>query len=424
MISLPTTTPGWNAPVPQGPAPSSPGTTGEFEAMIAQIGQARPERTVAAEGPSQAQSSANRSMADDDQDQSALKGRSSPSRQSADLTNEASDGTADPAQRAKSASPTASHGSPMDQASDEADPADFRSIAQFLLRAAPAAAAGTGSPQAAPPGAPAHASRAKTAAASGTAHRVAPAPAAPSARPAPQLATLQDPEVRSTPGSPPAPSPTAQKQTGSPVPERTAGLAASTLPGSRQGDVAKPVLWGESERPVPARMAPARPEQALLGSVEVSRRETHFAPVRRPSSIDASAWRDALPKETSEAPKSDAAKPSFSAVAEQLGRALETARPEAEARLQQAIGQQTAALARSVAPLRIVELSLQPASLGNLVVTMRLSGSGLRISVSTSTREAADVLREDRKALKSLIEDAGYEADEILVTYRPPLATD
>ena len=423
MISLPTTTAGSNAPAPKGSAPAPSGTTGEFESMIAQIGLTRSERTGPTSVQSEAHSSSNRSQTDDEKGQSASEGRPSSSGQPDDLINEAHDEAAEGTQPAERTSVGTVRSSPADLASDEADPADFRLIAQFLLRAAPAAAAGTGSPHPASPVAPGNAGRAKAAATIGSAQRIVPAPTSPSTRPSPQHSTSPEPELRPTPASTPVSATALQKQAGMPALPPAGDITTLPVPGSKQSLDGKPVLWGESERPIPARMAATRPEPALLGSVEVTRRETHFAPVRRSAAIDASAWRETLGKDTAEISRSEGSKPSFSAVADQLGRALEAARPEAEARLQQSMGQQTAAIARSVAPLRIVELSLQPASLGNLVVTMRLSGSGLRISVSTSTRETADILREDRKALKSLIEDAGYEADEILVTYRPSLAT-
>ncbi|GAB5375587.1 MAG: hypothetical protein AcusKO_20490 [Acuticoccus sp.] len=177
--------------------------------------------------------------------------------------------------------------------------------------------------------------------------------------------------------------------------------------------------------PAPARAAeagqmPAKP----LGEVSVTRREVHLAPVRRPAAIENHLWQRQLPAEPLTPPRTEvAARPTFAAVAEQLTQALEPLRAEAEAKLQQAT-QNALASARAYAPpVRVVELSLQPASLGAVAVTMRLSGSGLRILVSASNRATADLLREDREALASLIEGVGYDAREIIVTHRPPRET-
>lgn len=157
-----------------------------------------------------------------------------------------------------------------------------------------------------------------------------------------------------------------------------------------------------------------------LGEVTVTRREVHLPPARRPANIEAHLWqRQLAPDPTTSGRLETATKPLFHAVAEQLTRTLEPMRAEAESKLQQAT-QNALASARAYAPpVRIVELQLQPASLGALAVTMRLSGSGLRILVSATNRETADMLREDRDALASLIEGAGYDASEIIVTHRP-----
>lgn len=164
------------------------------------------------------------------------------------------------------------------------------------------------------------------------------------------------------------------------------------------------------------------PEVKSLGAVTVTKRETHFAPVRQPAAIEEHHWRRQLPP--APAPKTSttepaAPRPTFSTVAEQLTHALDSTRGEAEAKLQQAT-QQAAPGARPLTPVKIVELSLQPASLGTLAITMRLTGTGLRVTVAATSRETAELLREDREALSGLIEGAGYDASEIIVTHRPP----
>ena len=62
-----------------------------------------------------------------------------------------------------------------------------------------------------------------------------------------------------------------------------------------------------------------------------------------------------------------------------------------------------------------MELQLQPAALGTLTVTMRLSGAGIKVSVVASQRETATRLSEDRTELTQIIRRAGYDAAEITV---------
>lgn len=151
-------------------------------------------------------------------------------------------------------------------------------------------------------------------------------------------------------------------------------------------------------------------------TLTVTRRETHFAPVRRPASVDAHLWTRTAAAET--APPRETPKVSFAGMAEQIKPALEQARTDLETRAPQLLQAQQAAIgAKLSAPVRVIEISLQPASLGALAVTMRITGSGLRVSISASQRETAAALEEDLDKLTALVREAGLDPEAVEVVY-------
>lgn len=154
-----------------------------------------------------------------------------------------------------------------------------------------------------------------------------------------------------------------------------------------------------------------------LGQISISRQETHLAPVRQPTAIADHVWRRHVAPEIKADLRAEPAKTTFAGVVDQISQALDGTRSEADAKMQQATQHGTPS--RPLSPVKIVEISLQPASLGAIAITMRLTGSGLRVTVSATSRETAEQLREDRDALATLVEGAGYDASEIIVTHRP-----
>ncbi len=154
-----------------------------------------------------------------------------------------------------------------------------------------------------------------------------------------------------------------------------------------------------------------------LGQIAISRQETHLAPVRQPSAIADHVWRRHIGPEIKAELRTEPAKTTSVGVVDQVSQALDGMRSEVAAKMQQATQQSMPS--RSLPPVKIVEISLQPASLGAIAITMRLTGTGLRVTVSATSRETAEQLREDRDALAALIGSAGYEANEIIVTHRP-----
>jgi len=240
-------------------------------------------------------------------------------------------------------------------------------------------------------------------------------PSAPVANPQPTRGETPDRAPRWTRAAGPAPAAAPPQDSAAP-PRETADLPR------------QPTLWRATDRAElrtpraaasPLSSEPDLPQARPLGAITVTRQETHLPPLRRPAAIEEQQWLRQLSADTKVTNRSDLApRPAFAIVAEQLTQALETTRTDADAKLQQAT-QQAAAAARPLAPVKIVELSLQPASLGALAITMRLTGTGMRVTVSATSRETADLLREDREALATLINGAGYDASEVIVTHRP-----
>lgn len=72
-------------------------------------------------------------------------------------------------------------------------------------------------------------------------------------------------------------------------------------------------------------------------------------------------------------------------------------------------------------PVKVVELALQPASLGALTVTMRLTSNGLRVTINASTREAAARLEDERNDITELFSHSGHEVEDVTIAYRPKI---
>jgi hypothetical protein len=69
-------------------------------------------------------------------------------------------------------------------------------------------------------------------------------------------------------------------------------------------------------------------------------------------------------------------------------------------------------------PIRILEIALQPAALGSLTVTFRLTSTGtLKVAVTATERETAIALEEDTDALAAVVAAAGYTVEEITVRH-------
>lgn len=154
----------------------------------------------------------------------------------------------------------------------------------------------------------------------------------------------------------------------------------------------------------------------------VTRRETHFAPTMNaitvepdlpkaaPSPSDPVATMDDPSTKTGTQPHAATAQ-----LAEALDRALPEVRQAIETLRPSAAAQAQAALRQQSGPVRLIELQLQPAALGTVTVTMRLSSLGLKVTVAASTRETATRLNEDHAELADLIRKIGYEDADVIV---------
>ena len=161
-----------------------------------------------------------------------------------------------------------------------------------------------------------------------------------------------------------------------------------------------------------------------LGAVTVSRLETHLPPVR-PMTFGIDRGGPSLAAAEAHQPGPESGKPSFAAIAQQVKQALDHAQTSNDPRLPHSQGdtQSTTQNTRFASPMRVVELSLQPASLGALAVPLRLSGTGIRISFAATNRDTAEMLRSDRAALTDLVRGAGYDVDTVTIAYSPTTLT-
>ncbi|WMS41783.1 flagellar hook-length control protein FliK [Acuticoccus sp. MNP-M23] len=260
----------------------------------------------------------------------------------------------------------------------------------------------------------------------------APASNAPGQAPATAVAAPLGAFSQPAPAAPAAPAAVAPK----PQPLPRAAMREvqadrqSTLPteGDRTDDGVAPTRRDGLREPVqPLRRGVAShagtAEKPVIGpstdALTITRRETHFAPVRRPASVDAHLWTRNPVADT--APPRETPKPSFSVVADQVKPAMEQARADLETRAPQLLqAQQATAGGKLIAPVRVMEISLQPASLGALAVTMRITGTGLRVSISASQRETAMALEEDLDKLTALVREAGFDPDAVEVVFGGP----
>lgn len=290
----------------------------------------------------------------------------------------------------------------------------------------------------------------------------APSAASPAAV-APEAAAASGPSPPTAPGS-------AESGTGI----RSAALAALSGTGEapRAGATSPSGERGGDRLPRPGRTAPAAlngtgeegkqnvrsargefpvaprsvsPVAADLNTV-VRRRETHFAPVPPRETVvggGRAPGHPSLPGPAAPAaPHPLAAAPQPSAVS---APSAPVSAPPARIEAPAVIGQIAQALATSAGgatpqsepgaaappsppapspaahamtgPVRILELQLQPAALGALTVTMRLFPSGLKVTMSATSRETAQMLQENRAELSELIRRVGYGGADVSVEH-------
>ena len=62
-------------------------------------------------------------------------------------------------------------------------------------------------------------------------------------------------------------------------------------------------------------------------------------------------------------------------------------------------------------PLRILTISLEPATLGNVTVRLRLVGAAISVHLAADRRDTSQMLNQQRDAIQELMQSAGYVAD-------------
>lgn len=128
----------------------------------------------------------------------------------------------------------------------------------------------------------------------------------------------------------------------------------------------------------------AAPETPM--SITVIRQETHLPPVMRLS------------------PLQQVAEPIRQAAAE-----LVSARSDAVPDLG---ADKPATIAE---PTKILHIQLSPVELGSIVVKMRISQGGMEIRLEASRAETAQMLANDREALREIVKASGYALDQVSV---------
>ncbi|GHB18489.1 flagellar hook-length control protein FliK [Pseudovibrio japonicus] len=110
--------------------------------------------------------------------------------------------------------------------------------------------------------------------------------------------------------------------------------------------------------------------------------------------------------------------------AQQVANALTKQVPAAAAaRAAEDLAAQTADK-QAVKPIKALEIQLRPDNLGVVRANIQMRGGELEISLTASTREAADMLKGDRQALARVLQDAGYrtETQNITINFKDEMA--
>jgi flagellar hook-length control protein FliK len=131
-----------------------------------------------------------------------------------------------------------------------------------------------------------------------------------------------------------------------------------------------------------------RSREAITPDVKVTtiRQETHFAPMMRASPAIQIA--DAVANGLADLETESATRSTFDP---------------------------TAAKSGSTAPLRVLQVQLQPVELGTVTISMSLKADVLELHLDAARADTADMLRRDREVLSDLLRQAGYDVDSVSV---------
>ena len=119
-----------------------------------------------------------------------------------------------------------------------------------------------------------------------------------------------------------------------------------------------------------------------------------------------------LSVETYLPPASETGRPSLQ-VANALNKTLHAAQSASQQTQDAAMHLQQAQVTK---PVKSLQIQLRPDNLGTVTANMQVRGGELEVSLMTTTREAAEMLRGDRHALVRVLQDAGYRTDSVNVS--------
>lgn len=74
----------------------------------------------------------------------------------------------------------------------------------------------------------------------------------------------------------------------------------------------------------------------------------------------------------------------------------------------------------STAPLRVLQVQLQPAELGIVTISLSLKADALELHIDAMRADTADLLRRDREVLSDLLRQTGYDVDTVSVRVADP----
>jgi chemotaxis protein MotD len=172
--------------------------------------------------------------------------------------------------------------------------------------------------------------------------------------------------------------------------------AASVATTDSAANAAESISWAEigADRDVPTKPTLGS-LAASSGKVEVIQQQTHFAPVAAPSPLQ-QIGNAVLSELTATA---DASAPDVSSAVAGNGPAGDNQ------------------------PLKVLTIRLDPPSLGEVTVNMRLQGDRLELHLMATQHDTLSMLQQNREALHDLMRDSGYVADVASVQRTDAVAT-
>ncbi|MGA3303691.1 MAG: flagellar hook-length control protein FliK [Methylovirgula sp.] len=176
--------------------------------------------------------------------------------------------------------------------------------------------------------------------------------------------------------------------------------AAPPLP---QPQISNPVFAAPNDS-----LAPLGGDTASDIKVTVLSSETHFAPPQRPSPVQqiVNAVSVALP-------------PSPSLVAGAAVDSTDLSPATGSASAAGAVSANLDASGQSPGPVKVLNLQLEPPSLGSVTISLNLSSGGLSVQMAASQASTVSLIERDKNSLSDQLRDSGYSIAGVAVTLGP-----